>query len=464
MLIGKNPSIFAQYERVIRILCSQGHRIVMLLNSLIWRNAKMDTKVLSNYQKLANGSFSFRIAPKPSGYKSLLYRLSRELINYMAYIRKKEPISFSPYMVDRAAQVLPSPLNRIAIMKPIQTILKEEKIASLLMKIDRNTDADKIIKKTILNEKPDLVVASPYIFSRSEEIEYVKAANQLGIRTAASVFSWDNLTSKGIFQIIPTAVLVWNKAQVDELEKIHKVPSEISIWTGAPSLDFWFEKKQSISREIFCKNYGINHQKPFVLYLCSSQTIARDEHLFVKQMITKLRKHFGDSMPSLVIRPHPLNLKIWDGFYGNGTAVVPRSNRDIFYSEEARKLFYHTIKFSSLVMGLNTTAMIEATIVDKPCISIITPRYSSTQKQSGHFHHLTDANILLTTNNFEEVALLIQKILSGNDLTRDARKNFVETFIRPWGFDRPASNIMARVLIELASGYEPTEIIPGLNG
>ena len=87
-------------------------------------------------------------------------------------------------------------------------------------------------------KEPDVVVASPYIFSLSREVEYVKAARSLGIPTVVVVLSWDNLTSKGTFHVLPDLTLVWNSALAEEAASLHDVPKEKLVVTGAPVFDF----------------------------------------------------------------------------------------------------------------------------------------------------------------------------------------------------------------------------------
>lgn len=460
VFVCRNPSIFVQYERVVRGLCARGHHVTFLLNSMEWRNADMDGRILEGFRKEAAGSFDFMPAPKGTSRGFKLLQLTRELTNYAAYVRKEHPVSTSAYMVDRAAQAMDAPFNVIARIRLFKMVfLRRRWGLGLMAALERCIAPDPGILSALKELAPDLVVASPFIFSRSEETEFIKAARALGQRTAAAIFSWDNLTSKGVFQVVPDAVLVWNRAQVKELEDIHKIPAPRALCTGAPSLDFWFEQKPRQSREEFCRQHGLNPAKPFVTYLCSSQTIARDEHVGVRQLVEFLQKDLGDRCPSILIRPHPLNLKIWDGFAMKDVMIVPRENKDIFYSSDARALFFETLRHGVCVLGLNTTAMIEASIVDRACVTLINDRYSLTQESSGHFHHLTDANILYSGRTFPEVRDRIMDLVEGRDPQAEARRTFVREFIRPWGVDRSSSQTMIRMLELLAAGTPADRVV-----
>lgn len=459
LFVARNPSLFFQYEKVIRNLCGRGHRIEFLLNSMTWRNAVMDENALSGFVEESAGAFTFAPAPKPSGLGNYLLRHKRELMNYAAYLRPDNPISTSPYMVERAARAMYPPMHILGRNRLLRRWLVSAMGQAVMRRMEEAIRPHSAIIRAIAERKPDLVLASPFLFSRSDEIDFIKAAKILGIPAAVAIFSWDNLTSKGVFQVEPDGVLVWNKAQVHELEAIHKIPQSKAIWTGAPSLDFWFDVNPRQSREEFCRTHGLDPARPYVVYLCSSQTIAPDENIFVAELIHVLQARLGASCPSILIRPHPLNLAIWEGFDEPGAVVVPRSNRDIFYSMEARHLFFDTFHHSSCVMGLNTTAMVESAIVGKPCLTIPAAHYAATQEQSGHFHHLTDANLLYVARTLPEVADMVHDLTERRDEKAAARAAFVQSFVRPWGLKRPSHGIMTHALESLAQRKAPVDIV-----
>ena len=458
LFVARNPSLFVQYEHVIKGLIGGGHAVDFHLVSMEWRNAKMDTKILEDYTKKTDGVFRYRKACIPSGVRSGILRHKREIVNYAAYLRKENPISISPYMVDRQRLALFPPMHILLLNRIFKKyVLKKNRIKKMLF-IEKCIAPDSSICQELREIGPDIVIASPFIFSRSSvETEYVKCAKSLDIPTSVSIFSWDNLTSKGLFQIVPDSVLVWNEKQIVELEEIHDVKAEKVLATGAPSLDGWFEQRPQYTFQDFCSNYGLT-EKPYVLYLCSSHTIARDEHVFVEKLVTYLQTKLGDNCPTVVIRPHPLNIAIWERWSKEGSVVVPKSSRDVFYSKDAKKLMFESIYHSSCVIGLNTTAMIETAIIGKPCFSIIVDNYSNTQEKSGHFHHLTEAGFMHSTRTMEELAARISAAVDGQDDCKEAREKFIVSFIRPGGRNVNSSMVMQNCLEQLAKGVDVAEV------
>lgn len=462
LFVVRNPSFFVQYENVVRWLCDRGHDVCFLLSSPIWRNAQMDEERLKNLEDETGGAFSCAAMVPQNGFKAWVLKNTREILNYAAYLREDHPISTSPYMVDRQSRVLYFPMNILMRTRLLHFLFFRKDRVGFLRWIDRMLSPVSSVVKQIREHSPDLVVASPFIFSRSSETEYVKAAKSMDIATATAIFSWDNLTSKGVFQVIPDFIIVWNKAQVKELKEIHRVDASRIIWTGAPSMDFWFRWKPERTREEFCREYGLDASRPYLLYLASSQTIAPDENVPVREMLKALGSKMGDRAPAVVIRPHPLNINIWDGFDYPGISIIPRENKDIFYSITAKKLFAECVYHSCGIIGLNTTAMIEASIIDKPSITLVVARYADTQKDSGHFHHITDYGFMRNAHGNEEFAEVVEDLLNGADSGRDARRRFVVDFVRPWGRDRDSHVLMGTALEMLAQGKNAADVLEAI--
>src|SRR5574339_1205243 len=107
-----------------------------------------------------------------------------------------------------------------------------------LMESTIHSDAD--IDAFIRAERPDVVLVTPLINFGSYQADYVKSAQALGIPVGFPVFSWDNLSNKGLIHVAPDRVFVWNDRQRIEAVKMHGVPAERVVVTGAPRFDEFF--------------------------------------------------------------------------------------------------------------------------------------------------------------------------------------------------------------------------------
>ena len=279
-------------------------------------------------------------------------------------------------------------------------------------------------------------------------MDYVKAAKENKIPTVLIVASWDNLTTKSTFHVVPDAVLVWNEALAKEAMILHNVPREKIVVTGAQTFDYLFELQPSSDYFSFCKKVGISTDKEFIVYLGSSDSISGDETNFFTRFADGLDAH---NDVSILLRPHPFNYKIWENYRAPNIVVWPREGKWPDTTTTKQDL-YDTIYHCKAVVGVNTSAMLEAAIVNRPCVTIMTDTHRASQAESGHFQHLLVADFLETASSFSEANDIIGRILEGQDTKANQRHKFVRSFIRPRGLHNPPGEIVACVIESIAQG------------
>jgi len=296
----------------------------------------------------------------------------------------------------------------------------------------------------------------------SEEIEYIKAARKLGVPSAVVVLSWDNLTTKGLLHVRPDLLLAWNEAHAREAIRIHKFPPERIILTGSPFFDKWFKSQgMAIPREAFLNRVGITNGRRFILYLGSSSNIASDETWLVKAIDAEIRNHYDLDVRSLslLVRPHPANTRMYESLSSEGFVVWPKQG-SLPESEESQIDFFNSLVHCEAAVGINTSGMVDAVIVDRPVLTVLTKTYEKTQAMAEHFQLLINSNVLGVSRSPSECIDLLAGLMHGlKDPQKEARRRFVEKYIRPLGIDVPAGLIAAAAIEELAKGT-PAEAIP----
>ena len=146
-----------------------------------------------------------------------------------------------------------------------------------------------------------------------------------------------------------------------------------------------------------------------------------------------------------------MNTAIWDGFEDPNIELWPKDPSWVD-TAQAKQDFYNSIYHSIAVVGVNTSAILEAAILDKPCVTMSIAQYGFKQSEKGHFRHLLDADFLEVTHSFSEAASVVAEILAGDDSKKEQRRRFVCDFIRPHGLDRSASEIIAKAIESVALG------------
>jgi hypothetical protein len=327
------------------------------------------------------------------------------------------------------------------------------------------------IESFIRSVDPDVVLVSPLTTGASPQTDLVKSARKLGIPNAACIPSWDNLTNKGHIKILPDRVVVWNRAQLKEAVELHDVPAERVVVTGAQPFDRWFGRTPSTSREEFCAKVGLLPDRAIVLFVGSTSNIARErvEEAFVARWVRRVRDNdsLGSSDVGILIRPHPERAGRWERFHDADpqTTVWPRRIPNSI-SPEARTDYFDSLYHAAAVVGINTSAMIEAAVIGRPVLTLRAPEFSESHEGTLHFRHLRPEHggFVLESTDFDEHASMLAAVLADPRKANEANARFVQEFVRPHGPERPATEILAAVVEELAHTPPVPERRPWLLG
>ena len=255
-----------------------------------------------------------------------------------------------------------------------------------LRRIERAIPAPPSIRAFIEASRPDLMLLTPLIDLGSSQIDYLRAARELGVPTALCVWSWDHLSSKALIRECPERVFVWNETQKREAVELHRVPAQRVVITGAQCFDHWFDRTPSRTRDEFCAQIGLDARHPFILWVCSALIYGSPpEAPFVLDWIRRLRAsgHPALREAGVLVRPHPSRTAEWESIDTRELDAVVWGGNPI--DESTRADYFDSIVHSAAVVGLNTSAFIEAGIVGRPVLTIVVPEFRENQHGTVHF-------------------------------------------------------------------------------
>jgi hypothetical protein len=308
---------------------------------------------------------------------------------------------------------------------------------------------------------PDVVVLASLTYSRSQQLDQLKAARVLGIPVAAAIMSWDHLSSKALLHIAPDMVLVWNDVQRREAIEMHGLPAGRIVVTGAQCYDQWFTRQPARSRAAFCADMGLRADRPFVLWVHSafSPQIEPPEPDLVLRWLAALR---GSQDPALrelgvLIRPHPERVKEWNGVrLDRFDNVVFRGGNPI--DGATKDDYFDALFHSTAVIGLATSAFLEAAIVGRPVLTMTPPEYRIHQEAMVHFSYLRTVagGLLHAAPDIEGHLVQLAAAIAGGGERDERNRQFVGAFVRPAGLDVPGTPAFADAIEQLAaSGPNP---------
>lgn len=327
-------------------------------------------------------------------------------------------------------------------------------VLNALRRLEEIIPPDRLFLQDLEQIRPDLILATPAIFHECFEIDYLRAGMKLGIPTVIQVASWDNLTSKGTFPLLPDLVLVWNENQAWEAQKYHQIPPEKLAQVGAPLFDQVFERRLVDERASFCRRAGLDVSRPFILYAGSAQVPRTDELAIVRRLVVEMRKLPALAEAQLLVRPHPNHYQLWSGWQPPDNNVILWGEPRMPTNEQAGRDLYSAIAHSAAVCGLSTSVFLESAILDRPCGLILHPQEAAETPVGRfiHFQYWIDIGFIEVAEDEIACARWLSEVLSGKDEHQEQRCSFLGPFLRPGGLQRRAADVVADTLREFVNG------------
>ena len=413
------PDTLAAHPRISQTICPAGR-------SDEWNESATDMRRLVDYLRYLEPPFADAAKLRARAFRELLEGLSRHT---------KRPAARHGACGGRVSEDELSGMLQVLGSNGLASLRR------LLALTESAIPSDVARERFLAQARPDVLVVTPLIGFGSDQADWVKSARSLRIPVAFPVFSWDNLTTKGVIHVQPDRVFVWNEIQKREAMELHGVAEGALEVTGAPRFDAFIDLAPASTRERFCAKVGLDAGPPIITYLCSSDFVARHEIDFIDSWITELRSDPALASCSIIVRPHPRAVRQWEGVDPNRwerTAITMPKHLN------ADRWLFNTLTHSAAVVALNTSAQIEAAIVGRPVYTMAAPGFESGQEGTLHFRYLLadQGGVVEVARNFDEHRRHLAEAIAGRfDGARI--QSFAERFVRPLGSSRPATPILA---------------------
>lgn len=445
LFIARHFTYFRNFESVIAALAERGHRVHLAAD----REEALGGRDLVDRLAMtypAQVSVGFAPILQWGRYR----RLASALRIGLDYLRYSDPrYEATPKIRERAYQR--TPVFVLALARLPFRGLWTRALAMLERAVPRQVGVDEFITE----RKTDVLLITPLIELGSPQLDYLRAARALGIRSALCVWSWDHLSSKALIRVVPDRVIVWNELQRQEAERFHGIEADRVIVTGAQCFDHWFDRQPTRDRDGFCRRVGFAASRPFILYVCSALFRGSpSEAAFVQQWVARIRQSTDPRLRemAILVRPHPQRLEEWSAV---ALAALARAGNVVCWGSnpvdgDSRADYFDSMWHAEAVVGLNTSALVESAIVDRPVFTILPPEFRDSQEGTFHFHYLLDSadGFLNVSRSLDEHAEQLAGLLSGGAVRLN--RPFVEHFIRPRGTAVAATPVFADTVEAIA--------------
>jgi hypothetical protein len=377
------------------------------------------------------------------------------------HLRAVEEAKTSPHLMNRWRPYLHLLINKM--------VGRSRPIRELFARLERMLLADAQAAQLIQSLKPALLV-STYPVDASEACLLLEA-QRASIATVGQLLSWDNITAKGRFTVVPDYFVAWGPIMSDELREYYQVKPDKIIEAGVAHFDAHITGANPEGTRVAISRLGLEANKPYIFFGMMSPIFTPYEIEVVEWLAREVEANrFGPEM-QLVIRPHPQNVQ----GYTADTSWLPRldalaSRRvgiDYPILEDSALMWNMNEedlpKLSNLIAGcaasLNSgsTLSIDAILHDKPVVLTMfdagheLPWWQSIYRGVSYYHleKLIKLKGVRVTRSFEEMAAAISAYLSNPALDAEERAEVRRQETGP--ADGLASRRVAEALVHFLS-------------
>jgi hypothetical protein len=453
------PNFDRVFECFLREMLLRGHKVDVVFDGVKRGLGADPTRAFEALRREFPG-LSYRDLPPRRDWWLRGATALRYVIDYVRYLEPE--FAGADALRERAQSRVPAPLR--LLLRPFfrSGRRNRSRFARMLRGLEAALPVSQDLRSLIRETRPNVVLVSPLVGLGSRQGDALRAAAVEGVPTVLPVASWDNLTNKGVIREQPTRMIVWNARQIAEAVDLHGLaPSRVTA-VGAHTWDHWFDWRPTATPGEFARKVGLEEDRAFVLYVCSSGFIAGTEAEFIDEWLTRLRSSGRRELRELgvVIRPHPQNVEYWRDFdltEPGLTVVFPRGGAAPT-DDERKADYYDSIFYSHGVVGINTSALAETAIVRRPAFTLLNDRFRATQEGTLHFSQIADPDgVLVVARTWEEHHAHLVEVLENPAVHAARIERFLNSFVRPRGLATSAASL-AIDEVETAARERPERV------
>lgn len=325
-------------------------------------------------------------------------------------------------------------------------------IARLLSKDISLRFIDKILDKVAFREKSvlywiDILKNKNYdlVFNTSHShsinaLQVVYAAKFLNYKTAAFLFSWDNLTSQG--RVIPeyNYYFSWNSSIKNDFHRIYpKIKNERVLITGTPQFINHFDDNFYYSKTEMWKLLGLDDSQSYIVYSSGMSHHMPFEPFVVERIADIIYKI--DSNLKLVVRAYAKDrADVFDQLKNiRPDIIIPNVLWEKNYQTpliEDQKFLTSLLKYCILGINVASTISLELILMNKPAINVgynppeknIYPYDYTRFYNFDHYKPIVESGAILLAKNEDEMGKMIKDSIQNPNLNSLQRQKLVKQF------------------------------------
>lgn len=214
----------------------------------------------------------------------------------------------------------------------------------------------------------------------------IYAAEKLKVKTAAFIFSWDNLASKGRMAGNFDYYLVWSDLMKHELLHFYQsIKSDQVEVVGTPQFEPYVLDRYEMSKEKFIESFNLDPNLPTILFSCGDVSTSKNDPLYIEVIAEAIQNNLLVKKTNLLVRTSPAEeptrfeslAKKYPFISWNYPAwKLARSNHQESWSQRIPSMedvidLKGVLQHCDVIVNMLSTMSLDAMLFDKPVINTV---------------------------------------------------------------------------------------------
>lgn len=274
----------------------------------------------------------------------------------------------------------------------------------------------------------------------------VYQAEQLKIKTASFIFSWDNLASKGRMAANFDYYLVWSDLMKTELQQFYaSVKSKDVEVVGTPQFEPYILDRYKVSHEEFFSKFQLNPDFKTICFSCGDIATSKNDELYIETIANAIKEGEIKDL-NLIIRTSPAEDPIRFSKYVEKFPFIKwnypkwnlsRENHQESWSQripsvEDVKDLRSLLEYSDLNINMLSTMSLDFIQFDKPVINTVFGNSKNGLYDDqrflnyAHIENVVNSKATKIVKNKEELIIAINLYLENHTLDSGNRKQLLQ--------------------------------------
>lgn len=285
-------------------------------------------------------------------------------------------------------------------------------------------------------------------------------AEQLKIKTASFIFSWDNLASKGRMAANFDYYLVWSDLMKSELQQFYSsVKQEDIEVVGTPQFEPYVLDRYKVSKEEFILKFQLNSNLKTICFSCGDISTSKNDELYIETIANAIQERKIQDI-NFIIRTSPAEDPIRFSQYVEKFPFIKwnypkwnlsRNNHQESWSQRIPSVqdikdLRSLLEYSDLNINMLSTMSLDFIQFDKPVINTVFGNSKNGLYDDqrflkyAHIENVVNSAATKIVKNQDELINAINLYLENSKLDSQNRKQLLQLQV-----SRPLENTGKRI-------------------